>query len=104
MDEWHRGVEGLQSLGDILAQHDITLAIEPLNRYQTYFLNTIADALSLCEAVNHPNVGILFDVFHANIEEQDIPSAIRSISSTCMCARTIAASLALGIFLGRVSL
>jgi D-psicose/D-tagatose/L-ribulose 3-epimerase len=78
MDEWHRGVEGLQSLGDILAQHDITLAIEPLNRYQTYFLNTIADALSLCEAVNHPNVGILFDVFHANIEEQDIPSAIRS--------------------------
>lgn len=78
MDEWYRGVEGLQTLGDILNQYGIILAIEPLNRYQTYFLNTIADAVALCDAVDHPNVGILFDVFHANIEEKSIPEAIKS--------------------------
>ncbi len=68
----------MQTLGDTLTQYEIVLAIEPLNRYQTYFLNTLADAVALCEAVDHPNIGILFDVFHANIEEKNIPNAVRS--------------------------
>ncbi len=50
----------------------MTLAIELLNRFETYFLNTAADAAALCDQVGHPNVGILFDTFRANIEEKDI--------------------------------
>jgi len=50
----------------------MTLGIEPLNRFETYFLNTAADAAALAQEIHHPNVGILFDTFHANIEEKDI--------------------------------
>jgi D-psicose/D-tagatose/L-ribulose 3-epimerase len=76
-DEWDRTVESLQLLGDALTACNVTLCIEPLNRFETYFLNTAADAVALMEAVNHPKVGILFDTFHANIEEKDVGAALR---------------------------
>jgi len=78
-DEWNRAIECYQSLGDALAQNDVTLAIEPLNRFEAYFLNTAEDAAALCEAVGHPRVGVLFDTFHANIEEKNVGSAFRSL-------------------------
>jgi D-psicose/D-tagatose/L-ribulose 3-epimerase len=78
-DEWKWAVEAYQSLGDTLAANDVTLAIEPLNRFETYFLNTAADAAALCDQVGHPNVGILFDTFHANIEEKDIAAGYRTL-------------------------
>jgi len=78
-DEWKRAVECYQGLGDILAAHHVALAIEPLNRFETYFLNTAEDAAALCEAVGHSSVGVLFDTFHANIEEKDVPEACRRV-------------------------
>ena len=78
-DEWQRGIEGLQSLGDTLASCDITLAVEPLNRFETFAMNTAEDAFALCEAVGHPRIGILFDTFHAHIEEKDTGAAIRRL-------------------------
>jgi D-psicose/D-tagatose/L-ribulose 3-epimerase len=78
-DEWNRAIECYQSLGDALARNDVALAIEPLNRFETYFLNTADDAAALCEAVGNPRVGVLFDTFHANIEEKDVPSACRRL-------------------------
>ena len=78
-DEWKWAVEGYQAVGDALIAHGVTLAIEPLNRFETYFLNTAADAARLCDEVNHPNVGVLFDTFHANIEEKDIAAGYRTV-------------------------
>ena len=78
-DEWKWAVDCYQSLGPVLSEYEMTIAIEPLNRFETYFLNTAADAVQLCEEIDHPNVGILFDTFHANIEEKDIGQAYRSI-------------------------
>jgi D-psicose/D-tagatose/L-ribulose 3-epimerase len=78
-DEWNWAVEAYQQLGETLAAHGLTLAIEPLNRFETYFLNTAADAARLAADVNHPNVGILFDTFHANIEEKNIADGYRTI-------------------------
>ena len=75
-DEWKWAVECFQNLGDLLERTGVTLAIEPLNRYETYFLNTTADAVALCRAIDQPRVGILFDTYHANIEEKSIPAAI----------------------------
>ncbi len=77
-DEWKWAVECYQALGPTLAAHQVTLAIEPLNRFETYFLNTAADVTALCGQVNHPNVGVLLDTFHANIEEKDIAAAYRT--------------------------
>ena len=71
-DEWQWAVEGYQSVVDTLEACDVTLAIEPLNRFETYFLNTAADAAALCDEVGHPRVGVAFDTFHANIEEKSI--------------------------------
>jgi D-psicose/D-tagatose/L-ribulose 3-epimerase len=77
-EEWSRAVECYQSLGPVLAAYGVTLAIEPLNRFETYFLNTAADAVALCDETGHPNVGILFDTFHANIEEKEMGEACRA--------------------------
>jgi D-psicose/D-tagatose/L-ribulose 3-epimerase len=75
-DEWKHAVEGLQSLTPVLDQYGVTLAVEPLNRFETYFLNTTDDAVRLCEQVGHDRVGILFDTFHANIEEKNVGEAL----------------------------
>jgi D-psicose/D-tagatose/L-ribulose 3-epimerase len=78
-DEWSRAIESYQSVADALIQCNVTLAIEPLNRFETFFLNTAADAAALCDQVGHPNIGILFDTFHANIEEKDIAQGYRTV-------------------------
>lgn len=77
-EEWKWAIEGYQSLTPALASNGVTLAIEPLNRFETYFLNTARDVAALCDEVDHPNVGILFDTFHANIEEKDIGAGYRT--------------------------
>jgi len=80
-EEWKRAVECFQQLGSTLDEHNVHLAIEPLNRYETYFLNTAADAVQLCRQIQHPRIGILFDTYHANIEEKNIGKAISACGS-----------------------
>jgi D-psicose/D-tagatose/L-ribulose 3-epimerase len=77
--EWKRAVEEYQALGVAIQATGVRVAIEPLNRFETYFLNTAADARRLCEEVACESVGVLFDTFHANIEEEDILAALRSL-------------------------
>lgn len=78
-DEWQRAVEAYRAIVPVLRAHDVTLAIEPLNRFETYFLNTAADAARLCDDVNDPHVGVVFDTFHANIEEKNIAAGYRTV-------------------------
>jgi D-psicose/D-tagatose/L-ribulose 3-epimerase len=78
-DEWSWAVECFQAMSDALATHDVTLAIEPVNRSETFFLNTAADARAFCDAVGNPRVGVTIDSFHANIEEKSIPAAVSSL-------------------------
>ncbi len=75
-DEWMRAVDGLRRLGPALEAAKVTLAVEPLNRFETFFLNTAADGRVLCDEINHPRIGLLFDTFHANIEEKSMASAL----------------------------
>ncbi len=56
----------------------IYVAIEPLNRFETYFLNTAEDAVKLVKAVDHENLKVQIDTFHSNIEEKDTAAAIRA--------------------------
>ena len=78
-DEWSRAVAAYQSIGDTLVEHNVTLAIEPLNRFETFFLNTAEDAALLAEQVGHSKVGILYDTFHANIEEKSIAAGLLKV-------------------------
>ncbi|HEX4169331.1 MAG TPA: sugar phosphate isomerase/epimerase family protein [Bryobacteraceae bacterium] len=75
--EWNSAVEGYQQLGPVLKSYSVDLCIEPLNRFETFFLNTTADAVALCDAVGDPAVGILWDTFHANVEEKNLAAALR---------------------------
>jgi len=54
----------------------IRLAIEPINRYETDLVNTVASGLDLVEKVAEENVGLLLDAFHMNIEEPSMTASI----------------------------
>ena len=56
------------------------MAIEYLNRFECYFLNTAAAAVELVRMVNHPNFRTMYDSFHAHIEEKDPAAAIRTVA------------------------
>lgn len=77
-DEWKWGVESMKAVAEHAGQANVMLAIESLNRFETYLLNTIADAVRFARDVNHPHCRIMYDSFHANIEEKDIAEAIRT--------------------------
>ncbi|MBI4902469.1 MAG: sugar phosphate isomerase/epimerase [Acidobacteria bacterium] len=76
-EEWKNAIESYHTLAVTLDECKVDLAIEPLNRFETFFLNTTADGVALCEAVNHPRIGLLVDTFHCNVEEKDIAAAYR---------------------------
>ena len=77
-DEWNWTVESWQSLAETAAGAGVEIGIEPLNRFETFFLNTTADGAAFCDAVGHPAVGLLLDTFHANIEDKHIGEAVRT--------------------------
>jgi len=54
-----------------------TLLLEPLNRYETHLVRTLAHAVELASRINSPGLKIMADFFHMSIEEQDIPQSIR---------------------------
>lgn len=74
---WSACVESLSELAPFAAQAGVRLAVEPLSRFHTSFLNTAADCRRLVDAVGHPAVGIVLDTFQMNIEEKDLGAAIR---------------------------
>jgi D-psicose/D-tagatose/L-ribulose 3-epimerase len=70
-EEKKRATEVHRQAADYAAKANVTLAVEYLNRFECYFLNTMAAASDLVKRVNRPNYGVLFDTFHAHIEEKD---------------------------------
>jgi sugar phosphate isomerase/epimerase len=59
----------------------VTLLVEPLNRYESDYLNTVQDALDIMKQVESPNLKLLADTFHMNIEEVDIAASLRKAGS-----------------------
>jgi D-psicose/D-tagatose/L-ribulose 3-epimerase len=76
--QWERAVDGLRTAADYAAERGVTLAIEPLNRFETDLVNTTEQGVRLCRDIGADNVGLLLDTFHMNIEEKDIGDAIRA--------------------------
>jgi D-psicose/D-tagatose/L-ribulose 3-epimerase len=77
-DEWKLGVESMRAAAEHAGTCGVTLAVEYLNRFECYLLNSAADTARFIREVEHPNCRMMYDTFHANIEEKSIPEAIRA--------------------------
>jgi D-psicose/D-tagatose/L-ribulose 3-epimerase len=75
--QWNLVVKNLQLLTAYAQEHDVKLAIEPLNRYETDFINTCEQALQLIKDVGSDALLIHLDSFHMNLEEKDPAMAIK---------------------------
>lgn len=71
-------VEALRELGEHGERVGAKIFLEPLNRYEDYLINTLADAVSVVQEVDSPAVVVIADTFHMSIEETDIGAAIRA--------------------------
>jgi len=73
-----RSVENMKKLAKLAASHNVTLGMEVLNRFEGYILNTSEEAVAYVRDVGEPNVKVMLDTFHMNIEEDSITDAIRT--------------------------
>ena len=99
-DERRRAVDFHRAAGEIAGKHGVTIALEAINRFECYFVNTMSDLAAYVGAVAHPNVSAMYDTFHANIEEKvQSPRSPQfgPTSRTCISRRTTAARRAAGI-------
>jgi len=70
-------IESLKEAGDFAGKYDVQLCLEVVNRFEGYLLNTVEQGVALLEDVGHPALRLHLDTFHMNIEEDDIPRAIK---------------------------
>ena len=75
-DEFKWGVETMRHAAEHAAGANVTIVTEYLNRFENYFLTCVEQTVNFVTAVDHPNVRMMYDTFHANIEEKDLSSAI----------------------------
>lgn len=75
-EEWTWAQETLAAAADYARRQNVVLAIEALNRFECYFLNSVGDAARFCREVHHPNLMTMYDTFHAHIEEKNAGAAI----------------------------
>lgn len=75
-EEWEWAIEGMKQVYEYAESVGILIGIEPINRFETYFINRGDQALALAEAVG-PKCGVCLDTFHMNIEEDNTYDTIR---------------------------
>ena len=77
-DERKWALESIREGGEYAASVGVDVALEPWNRYETYFLNRLEQAIGLWRETGLTNGGVMGDTFHMNIEEASIPDALRA--------------------------
>lgn len=70
-EEIGHSIASQRAIGDHAAARGVTVALEALNRFECYLVNTMADLGAHLDAVGHPNIRAMYDTFHCNIEESD---------------------------------
>jgi D-psicose/D-tagatose/L-ribulose 3-epimerase len=76
-EETQRAVEYLREVGPYAEERGVTIALEYLNRFEMYLTNTAVDLAAIVREVDHPRVRMMYDTFHAHIEEKDVRAALR---------------------------
>ena len=77
-EEWNYSVNSMKEIAKYAQKFDISICVEQINRYETYFINTTADALKYCKDVGEPNMEILLDAHHLILEELSIYDSIKA--------------------------
>jgi D-psicose/D-tagatose/L-ribulose 3-epimerase len=77
---WKRAATGLKEVAKYAQELDVTIGIEPINRYETFLINTCDQALKLREMIDEPNVGIHPDAYHMNIEENEFYAPTKKVA------------------------
>lgn len=77
--EWAWAAEGLKKAGEYALSKNIRLTLEAWNRYETHLINRLDQALAMVKDIDLPNVGVMGDTYHMNIEESDMGEALRNV-------------------------
>jgi D-psicose/D-tagatose/L-ribulose 3-epimerase len=80
VEEFRRATEVLRAAAEQAAHAGVTLAIEYLNRFECYFLTTARQAKELVQEVDHPGLRLMYDTFHAHIEEKSVGPVVGEIA------------------------
>lgn len=73
---WERSATGLREVADFAKEHGITIGLEPVNRYESYLINTAEQAMKMIDMIGKDNVGVHLDTYHMNIEEKSFKDAV----------------------------
>lgn len=76
--EWERAVQNLRKVCQMASSRGLSIALEPLNRFESDLVNTAEDVIRLIADINDPAAQVMLDGFHMNIEEPDVAKAIRT--------------------------
>ncbi len=75
--EWQQAADSVRKAADYAAKRGVLIAVEPINRFESYLVNSAAQGVAFVRAVDRENVKLHLDTFHMHIEDPDIQDAIR---------------------------
>ncbi len=78
-DYWNQSIKSMREILKVAEECGVTYCVEAVNRFETCLINTAAEALDYVSNFDSPNIGILLDTYHMNIEENNIGDAIRLV-------------------------
>lgn len=76
---WEQSIKSMHEIIKVAEECGVTYCVEAVNRFETCLINTAEEALKYVEEVGSPNIGVLLDTYHMNIEESNIGDAIRLV-------------------------
>jgi len=76
---WEQSIKSMREIIKVAEDCGVTYCVEAVNRFETCLINTAEEALVYSEEIDSPNIGVLLDTYHMNIEENNIGDAIRLV-------------------------
>ena len=78
---WEQSIKSMKEIIKVAEECGVTYCVEAVNRFETCLINTAKEALDYVAEIDSPNIGVLLDTYHMNIEENNIGNAIRLVGN-----------------------
>ena len=76
---WEQSIKSMREIIKVAEECGVTYCVEAVNRFESCLINTAKEALDYTSEIDSPNIGVLLDTYHMNIEENSIGDAIRLV-------------------------